>query len=247
MTIQNINQLRAGRSNRLGWLVGVIIMLIIVADQTLKIWVKTHFYLGEDMEIFPWFQLKFIENNGFAFGIEWLNKYVLTFGRIFAVIFFIWAMRKLLPLLNNGKNTCGMAVTEAESQKASAVSLRTGFYIAFALIIAGAAGNIFDCVFYGEIFNNPWPPEKAVMFPAVGYAGWFKGRVVDMLYFPLFSFDIGEHHYEFFEYIFNIADSAITIGVLLLIIFYSKDASIAINYLFDKKDKNVKCEGKDER
>lgn len=233
MTRQNDNQLRAGRIVNLGRLVGVIILLIIIADQALKIWVKTHFYLGEDMEIFPWFQLKFIENNGFAFGIEWLNKYVLTFGRIFAVIFFIWAMRKLLPLLD----VSGRRLKDSDPKRAegSEMMLRTGFFISFALIIAGAAGNIFDCVFYGEIFNNPLPPEKAVLFPQVGYAGWFEGRVVDMLYFPLFSFEIGGRHFEFFEYIFNIADSAITIGVLLLIFFYSKDATIAINYIFDSK------------
>lgn len=224
MTRLNDNAGRADRVERLGWLVGIIIALVIVADQWLKIWVKTSFYLGEDMELTPWFHLKFIENNGFAFGIEWLNKYVLTFGRILAVAFFCWAMRKLI--LTGG--------------------FRNGFYIAFSLIIAGAAGNIFDCVFYGEIFNNPYPPEVAILFPQQGYAGWFEGRVVDMLYFPLFSFTwpewmpgVGGTNYEFFQYIFNIADSAITIGVLLLLLFYSHDASRAFSLLFEKKDANA--------
>lgn len=211
--------LRSGQIKKLGWIAAVIIACVIIADQWLKIWVKTHFYLGEDLDIFPWFQLKFIENNGFAFGLEWFNKYVLTFGRIAAVIFFIWAIRKILREIDD---------------------VRAGFVIAFSLIIAGAAGNIFDCVFYGEIFNNPYPPEVAVIFPAGGgYAGWFEGKVVDMLYFPLFSFTwpdwipgIGGSEYEFFRYIFNIADSAITIGVLMMLFFYPSDATKAINHIF---------------
>lgn len=217
----------AGQVRKLVLLAGIAIALVIVTDQCLKIWVKTHFYLGEDMKIFPWFHLKFIENNGFAFGIEWLNKYVLTFGRIAAVVLFIWAMRKIILRLPG---------------------IRKGFILAFALIIAGAAGNIFDCVFYGEIFSNPFPPEVAAMFPpGGGYAGWFEGRVVDMLYFPLFSFVwpdwlplVGGDRYEFFQYIFNIADAAITIGVLMILIFYRDDASEALNLVFNSSDRDKK-------
>lgn len=218
---------RAERSRRLSLLVSCIIAIVVIADQWLKIWVKTHFYLGEDVEVTSWFQIKFIENNGFAFGIEWLNKYVLTFGRIAAVILFCLVMNKLL--------------------KASDYS--AGFFSAFALIIAGAMGNIFDCVFYGEIFNNPYPPEVAVLFPASGgYAGWFEGEVVDMLYFPLFSFTwpewipgIGGKDYEFFQYIFNIADSAITIGVLMILLFYGESASNAFHFVFgNNKNPNQK-------
>ncbi|MDE6558378.1 MAG: lipoprotein signal peptidase [Muribaculaceae bacterium] len=226
MSNNSENRLRAVRESHLGWLVAIIILLIVVADQWLKIWIKTNFYLGEDMEITSWFHLKFIENNGFAFGIEWFNKYILTFGRIIAVILFCWAMKKLIV---------------------NSVKYSRGFFIAFALIIAGAAGNIFDCIFYGEIFTNPMPPEVAEMFPTVGYAGWFEGRVVDMLYFPLFTIEwpdwmpgIGGHRFEFFQYIFNIADSAITVGVLMMIFFYSRQASEAINYLFDKKKDSKK-------
>lgn len=122
--------------------------------------------------------------------------------------------------------------------------------MAIALIIAGAAGNIFDCVFYGQVFNNPMPPEMAVAFPTGGgYAGWFEGRVVDMLYFPLFSFYwpdwmpiVGGQYFEFFQYIFNIADSSICIGVMLLILFYSNDASAAFQFIgkSDNKKETVK-------
>lgn len=211
-------------ARRLAWLMAGIIICILIADQALKIWVKTHFYLGESYEITPWFVIKFIQNNGMAFGMELMSKLILTFGRILAVILFIWALLKLVKCPD----------------------LRKGFLVAFALIIAGAAGNVIDCVFYGEIFNNPTPPDKAILFPPEGgYAGWFEGKVVDMLYFPLFSFTwpdwvpgLGGKEFSFFDYIFNIADSSITIGVFLLILFYSKDLSIAWKYLADKKEEN---------
>ena len=101
--------------------------------------------------------------------MTFINKLVLSFGRIFAVGVLVWLLRKLIII---GKG-----------------HYRLGFIIAMALITAGAAGNIIDCVFYGEIFNNPAPPEVATLFPiGGGYSGWFEGRVVDMLYFPFFRF-----------------------------------------------------------
>ena len=198
-----------------GWLALIIAFVVIIADQTLKIWIKTNFYIGEDYEMFRWFHIKFIENNGMAFGLELWNKLVLTFGRIIAVALFVWFIIKVKDIKG----------------------IRKGFIVAVALIAAGAAGNIFDCVFYGKIFNNPMPPQVAEIFPADGgYAGWFEGKVVDMLYFPFFDFYwpewmpvVGGSYYEFFAYIFNIADSSICIGVALLILFYSKDASVAFN------------------
>lgn len=121
-----------------GLLALAIILAVIIADQVLKIYVKTHFYLGEEEVITSWFRLKFIENPGMAFGLELWNKMLLTLGRIAAVAFFIWFLIK----------TAGLK------------TLRTGFIICVALITAGAAGNIFDCVFYGQLFNNPLPPKS---------------------------------------------------------------------------------------
>ncbi|MBD5217211.1 MAG: lipoprotein signal peptidase [Bacteroidales bacterium] len=183
----------------------------------MKIWVKTHFYMGEDVEIFPWWHLKFIENNGMAFGMELGSKLLLSAGRILAVAAFIWFISKII----------------------SRPTLKSGFLVTCALITAGAAGNIFDCVFYGEIFNNPAPPQVASLFPAGGgYAGWFEGRVVDMMYFPLFSFvwpswvpGVGGTEYEFFQYIFNIADASICVGVFMLILFYSNEFSESLLYV----------------
>lgn len=207
------------------WVVSVVCILVVLADQIMKIWVKTSFYMGEDLPITNWWHLKFIENNGMAFGLELWNKFVLTFGRIIAVGLFLWFVFKLR----------------------FAKGLRMGFYVAIALITAGAAGNIFDCVFYGVIFNNPLPPQIAQIFPPDGgYAGWFEGRVVDMMYFPFFDFYwpdwvpvIGGTYFEFFQYIFNIADASICVGVCLLIFFYSSDASKAFNIIGKKEEKEV--------
>lgn len=200
---------------RRGLLALLIIVLVVCADQALKIWVKTHFYLGEDYPITSWFHLKFIENNGIAFGIELTGKLLLTLGRLAAVAFLIWFIAKVRK----------------------AADVRTGFLACVALITAGAAGNIFDCVFYGQLFSNPMPPEVATIFPPDGgYAPWGQGRVVDMLYFPLFDIDIAGHSWEFFQYIFNIADASICVGVFTLILFYSKDFALAWEFFSKRGD-----------
>ncbi len=208
---------------RIFWAV-LVMAIVIIADQVLKFWVKTTFYLGEDRAIFSWWHLKFIENNGMAFGLELWNKMLLTFGRIIAVGVLIWVVSKVVRLQN----------------------VRIGCIIAIAMITAGAAGNIFDCVFYGEIFSNPYPPEVATLFPlGGGYAEWFEGRVVDMLYFPFFSWTwpqwvpiVGGTEFEFFQYIFNIADASICVGVAMLLLFFSKDVAIAYSYISGKEKEN---------
>lgn len=211
--MERIEEKRRISAGSLGWLLAAIIVLVLVADQWLKIWVKTHYYLGEETDITTWFAIKFIQNNGMAFGMEFMSKLLLTFGRIAAVLVFLWALWRVIPC----------------------PGVRKGFLVSFALIIAGAFGNVIDCIFYGQIFSNPQPPEVAVLFPeGGGYAGWFEGKVVDMLYFPFFTFTwpdwvpwVGGSEYEFFQYIFNIADASITVGVLLLIFFYSSDLGVA--------------------
>ena len=140
--------------------------------------------------------------------MEFGSKLLLTIFRIVVVTLLIWYIVKV-----------------CKQQKVS-----KGYVVTLALIASGAGGNIIDCVFYGEIFTNPWPPQLAQFVPwGEGYAGLFHGLVVDMLYFPLFSFQwpewipaIGGSTFSFFDPVFNIADSAITVGILMLILFYSK-------------------------
>ncbi len=189
-----------------GYLALIVIAAVIIIDQVLKIWVKTHFYLGENYTIASWFHLVFIENNGMAFGMEIGSKLLLTLLRIVAVAALIYYICRIK---DNPK-------------------VKAGYVLVLSLITAGAAGNIIDCVFYGVIFNNPMPPATAVLIPdGGGYAPLFLGRVVDMFYFPLFSFNwpawmpwIGGEHFLFFQPVFNFADAAITVGIIVLIFFY---------------------------
>lgn len=185
-----------------------VILLVIILDQALKIWIKTHFYLGEEYVITSWFRLYFIENNGMAFGMELGSKLFLSVFRIFLAIGLIWYLWKLRT------NT----------------TVKTGYVVCVALITAGAIGNIIDCMLYGLIFNNPIPPQVATLFPPEGgYATLFHGRVVDMLYFPLFSFSwpqwmpwVGGEHFLFFQPVFNLADAAISVGIILVLLFYTR-------------------------
>lgn len=191
-----------------GAAVAAIVLLIILLDQALKIWVKTSFYLGEDLRIFSWFHLLFIENNGMAFGMTIGSKLALTLFRIVAVAALLWYISRIIHIRR----------------------LPLGYLVCLAMITAGAAGNIIDCVFYGVIFNNPYPPQVATLFPAGGgYAPLFMGKVVDMLFFPLFSFTwpswvpvVGGEYFLFFQPVFNLADAAISVGIVALIIFYHK-------------------------
>lgn len=190
------------------WLAIAIIVLVILIDQIIKIEVKTGMYWGQDIEITSWFHIRFIQNNGMAFGMELGSKLFLTLFRIVAVGLLIWII-------------CRICRRDAYPP---------GLVACVSLITAGAAGNIFDCVFYGEIFTNPYPPEIAQFVPwGEGYSSLFHGLVVDMFYFPLFSFQwpewmpfVGGSTFSFFDPVFNFADAAITVGMFILIIFYSK-------------------------
>ena len=191
-----------------GWLATAIIVVVILADQILKIWVKTNFYYGEEYVITDWFRLNFIENNGMAFGFEFGNKPVLTWFRIIVSALFVYYITKLVRRPN--------------------VSM--GFLVCVCMITAGAIGNMIDCVFYGVIFNDPVFPLTATMFPPEGgYASLFNGRVVDMFYFPVFEWYwpqgrpwVGGEYCIFFQPVFNVADASLSVGVIILIFFFSK-------------------------
>jgi len=189
----------------------IIIFLILVADQVLKIWVKTTMALGDEFVVFEdWFTLHFVENNGMAFGFEFAGEYgkmFLSIFRIIAVIAIGWYLFKL----------------------AKQKDIPFGFIVSISLIFAGAIGNIIDSLFYGMIFEHSYGQVSAIFPEGGGYEGFLHGKVVDMLYFPVikgfyptwFPF-WGGQDFIFFRPVFNIADSAITTGVLILILFQKK-------------------------
>ena len=190
----------------------LIILVVIILDQVLKIWVKTHMYYGEHIFLFGLkeAQIHFVENNGMAFGLSLggvYGKLALSVFRIFAVAFLAYYIKKLLEIKAN-----------------------FGLLCSFALILAGAIGNILDSAFYGMIFSNSPPYHRgsiAEFLPeAGGYASFLQGKVVDMLHFPVFSGHFPDwfpfwsnESFLFFRPVFNIADVAITLGVLSIIIF----------------------------
>ena len=191
-----------------GWLAVAIVVAILVIDQVIKIWVKTHMMLHEQIEVLSWFKIVFIENNGMAYGMEIGSKLVLSIFRVVAIGILGWYI--------------------AQQVKKQA---RWGYIVCLAMIMAGAAGNIFDSMFYGLIFNASTDFYTSYFVPfGTGYAPFLMGKVVDLFYFPLIVTTwpdwvpyVGGNPYVFFSPIFNFADSSISVGVVLLLLFYRKE------------------------
>ena len=191
--------------------VTIIVLLLLIIDQVVKLWIKTHMTLGESIPVFgSWFQIYFIENYGMAFGMQLggtLGKLALSSLRLVLIGFIIYYIVKLIKM-----------------------DASRGILTGMALILVGAMGNIVDSMFYGLIFNESSFTSVASVFPDEGgYAPFLFGKVVDMLYFPLVDTTLpdwvpfwGGEHFIFFRPIFNIADSCITIGVGYLLIFHRK-------------------------
>jgi signal peptidase II len=189
----------------------ILIIFILLVDQCLKIYIKTHFYYGQEVALLgSWFRLHFIENEGMAFGMKFgdasIAKLVLTLFRLVAVGFGFYYLNVMIKK-----------------------GFKNATLICAALILAGAFGNLIDSIFYGKLFSESsfclaqWVPWGK------GYANLFYGRVVDMLYFPLIEWTlpsstpfIGAYTIRFFEPVFNIADASISIGVLTLLFFQKR-------------------------
>lgn len=206
-----------------------IICLVVIADQVLKIYVKTHFHAGESHAVLGhWFQLYFIENEGMAYGWKFggeFGKMALTLFRLAAVIFGIFYIKKIIEKKYN-----------------------RGFIICVALIFAGALGNLIDSMFYGMIFQSSSLMlfNVAKIFPAHGYAGFLHGNVVDMLYFPIIHTQFpswfpfwGGQDFDFFSPIFNLADASISSGIIAIFVFQKRFFRAASSNMPQQLEKEI--------
>ena len=204
----------------------IIILSVLVIDQIIKIMVKTGMSLGECIDVTSWFKILFVENNGMAFGMEIIGKLFLSLFRIGAIGFFTWY---LIKILDKG--------------------VPTGYIVTVSFVIAGAIGNLLDCMFYGLIFTQSTPFDQAVLTSiGDGYAPFLYGKVVDMFYFPLWTWPdwmplVGGD--IFFSPVFNFADSCITCGVIALLLFYTKVVNMGLHY--SNSDEPEKTESADEK
>lgn len=183
-----------------------LIILVLLIDQVSKIYIKTHFMLGEEVPVFDWFRILFVENEGMAWGTKIPGEY----GKLFLTLFRLAAIVGI-----------GYWLWDSVRKHSSRVLI-----VAIALIFAGAMGNIIDSVIYGLIFEHSYNNVAAFLPEAGGYGTLFHGKVVDMLYFPLWEGNLpewfpfwGGEFFTFFEPVFNIADTSISIGVILLLLF----------------------------
>lgn len=197
----NINKSR-------GILAVTLILVLLVIDQVIKIWVKTNMPLYDTIEITSWFKIHYIENNGMAFGMTFVNKLVLSLFRIAAIVLLCYYISLLV------RRGC-----------------RLGYLICVAIVTAGAAGNIFDSMFYGLIFSGSSPYYVSYFVPfGDGYAPFLMGKVVDMFYFPLIESTFpdwvpfwGGENFIFFSPVFNFADACVSVGVVVVLLFYQRE------------------------
>ena len=201
---------KEGIVSRRGILAVTIVFTVLLVDQLIKIWVKTHMTLHEQIEILSWFKIVFIENNGMAYGMELGSKLLLSLFRVVAI------------------GILGYYIVAQVRRQA-----RWGYIVCLSMVLAGAAGNIFDSMFYGLIFTASSEFYTSYFVPfGTGYAPFLMGKVVDMFYFPLIVTTwpswvpmVGGEPYVFFSPVFNFADSSISVGVVLLLLFYRKEIS----------------------
>lgn len=199
------------------WMAVAIVVAILLIDQIIKIEVKTNMTLGEAKRVTDWFYIEFIENNGMAYGMKFINKLVLSLFRLFAIGFIGYYLAKIIK-----KDVAPL-----------------GYIVLIAMVLAGAAGNLIDCLFYGLIFDASTPFTVSQFVPfGEGYSTFLHGKVVDMFYFPIIQTTwpewvpyFGGSEYVFFSPVFNFADACISVGVVALLLFYRKQ----LEFLFSNK------------
>ncbi len=197
------------KKKKIGWLVTALLIVLLVIDQVTKIYIKTHFCLGETVRVTDWFFIEFVENNGMAWGMSFIGKLWLSLFRAVAIGFLGWY---LCSIIRKG-------------------TYRTCYILLVTLVLTGAVGNMIDSCFYGLIFNASSPYYTSYFVPfGSGYSTFLMGKVVDMLRFPFFTFTWpewmplwGGTQTTFFDPIFNIADSCVTVGVISLLLFCRKE------------------------
>lgn len=193
-----------------GRLAVLLLTVIILIDQLIKVWVKTNMTLHESIRITDWFYISFIENNGMAYGMQLGSKLALSLFRVAAIgllAYYLWQQVRR--------------------------HARTGYVICLTMVLAGAIGNLIDCMFYGLLFNASSPYYISYLVPfGTGYAPFLMGKVVDMFYFPLIVTTwpewmpwVGGNEFVFFSPVFNFADASISVGVVLLVLFFRNEIS----------------------
>ena len=193
----------------IGWLVTAMVVVLLIIDQWIKLYIKTHFCLGESVRVTDWFFIDFIENNGMAWGMSFIGKFWLSLVRSVAIIFLVWYLHRIIK---QGKH-------------------RLVYIFLVALVLAGAIGNMIDSMFYGLMFTASSPYYVAYQVPfGEGYAPFFMGKVVDMFRFPFFTYTWpewfpiwGGQQGTFFDPVFNFADSCVSVGIIAMLIFCRKE------------------------
>ena len=208
-----------------------MVIVLLVIDQIIKLYIKTHFCLGESVRVTDWFYIEFVENNGMAWGISFIGKFWLSLLRTAAIVALIWYLHRII---SQGKH-------------------RLLYVVLVALVLTGAVGNMIDSMFYGLMFtaSSPYYVSYSVPF-GEGYAPFLMGKVVDMFRFPFFSYTwpewvpfFGGQHGTFFDPVFNFADACVSVGIIALLLFCRPELEELGESRKKKEEKAVEAEAAD--
>ncbi len=201
--------MKENKKVKTGWLVTAMVVILLIIDQIIKLYIKTHFCLGESVRVTDWFYIEFVENNGMAWGMSFIGKFWLSLLRLVAICVLFLYLRRIIQ---------------------RGIHRKLYIYLV-ALVLTGAIGNMLDSIFYGLIFTASSTEYVSYMVPfGTGYAGVLMGKVVDMFRFPFFTYTwpdwvpfFGGQHGTFFDPVFNFADSCVSVGVISLLLFCRKE------------------------